>query len=174
MSKAPDQQMRAKLVEEAFDLYHVHLCKYAYQLTRHHQDAENLVQDLWRHVLLKFPEGHITRIGLLRRKLYQIFVDAHRKVAKRITVPLDLVPEKGTCGAHEPLTEAEEDAFKKRFWESFPGIALSNLQKDCLWRKARHGNTYKELSQHFGVPISTIADHIKSARLKLRRCLDTV
>lgn len=155
-------------VTQAVDDYHSYLLSYVHGLTRQWQDAENILQDLWRNVLLHFEEDKISCLPLLRRKAYQLFVDHYRKQVRRGEVLSDElldVPVQATeFGAY---TDEDEAALKTRFWAEYPNIPLTEQQKDVLWLSARHGFTYKEIEKRLGVPASTVGDWIIAGRKAL-------
>lgn len=164
---------RLELVSEAVDLYHEYLQGYLYRLTSQWQDAENLLQDLWQHVLLHFPEGHIRQLGILRRKAWQIFVDFHRSRKRRGEVLAEEMPEPETSTvSQEAYTQAEEKALRSSFWNGFPGIDLTDQQKEAVWMHARYGFTYKEIEERLGVPSSTVCDWVALARERLAGSLN--
>lgn len=161
-------ERRLAAVTRAVDDYHGYLLDYLHQLTRQRQDAENLVQDLWRHVLLHFDEGKIGCLPLLRRKAYQLFIDHYRKLVRRGEVLTDKLPD---APVHHPdfngATEAEDAALRERFWSEYPGIDLTEDQKAALWLHARYGFTYKEIEDRAGFPASTVGDWIALGRQRL-------
>jgi|GEM_PF-1016922 len=165
---------RLDLVTEAIDLHHTYLQGYLYRLTSQWQDAENLMQDLWQHVLLHFDEDKIRMLPLLRRKAWQIFVDFHRARQRRGEVVTDAVPEQAiTHVSREAYTQREEQSLKDVFWSGFPGIDLDDEQKEVVWMHARYGFTFKEIEEKLGVPSSTACDWIALARERLAEFLNT-
>jgi DNA-directed RNA polymerase specialized sigma24 family protein len=92
-------ERRVAAVTQAVDDYQRYLLDYLYRLTRQWQDAENLLQDLWRHVLLNFDEDKIRALPLLRRKAYQLFIDHYRRQVRRGEILSDELPEIPSDGA---------------------------------------------------------------------------
>jgi len=163
---------RVEKVMASVDLHHCHLQDYLYRLTRHWQDAEDLLQELWRYVLLHFPEDKIESLMLLRRKAYQLFVDHYRAAKRRPEVFTDDLPEAPASQAREQsFSEAEEARLKTCFWQEFHDIDLSDTQKDALWLHARYGHTYQEIEERLGVPASTVGDWIALGRKQLAEYL---
>jgi DNA-directed RNA polymerase specialized sigma24 family protein len=165
---------RLELVDEAIDLYHTYLQSYLYGLTAQWQDAENLMQDLWQHVLLHFDENKIKVLPILRRKAWQIFVDFYRARQRRGETLTDELPDMPISYQNqEAFTDAEEKALQSSFWERFPGVEISEEQKEILWLNGRYGFTYAEIEAKIGVPSSTICDWIATARKTLTNYLNT-
>lgn len=165
---------RLALVEQAIDLHHSHLTDYLHSLTRNWHDAQDIAQELWKHILLHFPEEKISQLGILRRKAYQLFVDHYRRRGRRLETPMDLLPEIPVpARSREAATAQEEQALFVRFWSEFPGVDLSDRQKECLWRYARYGYTIHEIAADLSIPKSTVADWIALARRKIAAQLET-
>lgn len=167
-------ERRLAAVTASVDDFHTYLVEYVHGMTRQHQDAENIVQDLWRHVLLHFDEAHLHCLPLLRRKAYQLFVDHYRKQKRRGEVILDEAPElPARTVDFAAATAEEEQALKTRFWREYPTVDLTDQQKDVLWMSARYGFTYKEIEERVGVPASTVGDWIALGRKKLAEIINT-
>lgn len=158
---------------EAVDLYHCSLQDYLYRLTRQWQDAEDILQELWKYVVVHFPEDKITSLSLLRRKAYQLFVDRYRAAKRRPELLTDNVPETLHAEGETCFTEATEQGMKEKFWQEFPGIDLSDAQKDVLWLHARYGYTYQEIQDRCGLASSTVGDWIAQGRRRLADYLNT-
>ena len=157
-------ERRAERVMQSVDDYHDYLLSYVFSLTNHWQDAENIVQDLWQHVVLHFKEDDIRKIGFLRRKAFQIFVDHFRYQKRRAAdkmVPESTLMRLSAPPVVERFSDAEEKELQENFWKQFPNINLSDLQKRCVWEHSRHGKTYEELSQEHDIPKSTISMRIR-------------
>lgn len=166
-------ERRAVALTQAVDDYHTYLLEYLHGLTRQRQDAENLLQDLWRHVLLNFDEAHITSLPLLRRKAYQLFVDHYRRNVRRGEILSDDMPEVSVQpDSFTAFTEDEEAILRIRFWSEYPNIELTEQQKDVLWMSARYGFTYKEIEAKTGIASSTVGDWIAIARTKLTEAMN--
>lgn len=158
---------------KSVDLHHTLLLGYLGHLTRHRQDAEDLAQDLWRYVLKHFPEEKIGCLPLLRRKAYQLFVDLYRaKQRKRENLTGEMPDLASTVVRENQFSAAEEAALKERFWREYPGLDLTEPQKEVLWLHARYGFTYKEIETRIGIAASTVGDWIALGRERLGAVLD--
>lgn len=161
-------ERRLAAVSEAVDDHHTYLLDYLYRMTHQWQDAENLLQDLWKHVLLNFEEDKINCMPLLRRKAYQLFVDHYRRQVRRGEILSDNLPDVPVQPAsYADATDAGEALLKARFWSEYPTLDLTEHQKDVLWLNARYGYTYKEIEEKTGIAASTVGDWIALARKKL-------
>lgn len=97
---APTQQIpkasfeeRVELVTESVDLYHRHLLRYVYSMTNQWQDAENIVQELWKFVMVYFKDEHIKHLPRLRLKAKHLFIDHYREKQRKPAIPTDQLPE---------------------------------------------------------------------------------
>jgi DNA-directed RNA polymerase specialized sigma24 family protein len=133
-------ERRVAAVSHSVDDFLTYLLKYLFSLTRQWQDAENLLQDLWRYVLLNFDEDKIHALPLLRRKAYHLFLDHYRRQVRRGEVLAEEVPDvPAQQPDFAPFTEDGEAALRERFWSEYPGITLTEKQKEVLWLHARYG-----------------------------------
>ena len=166
-------ERRLAAVTQAVGDYHAYLVDYLYRMTRQRQDAENLAQDLWRHVLLHFDEDKIGALPLLRRKAYQLFIDHYRRQVRRGEILSDETPEIAVPPTRfVAFTDKEETTLKKRFWAEYPGIDLTETQKEALWLHARYGFTCKEIGERLSAPASTVGDWIALGRKKLTEIIN--
>lgn len=166
-------QQRLEKVMASVDLYHTHLQDYLCRLTRQWQDAEDILQELWRYVLLYFPDEKIESLSLLRRKAYQLFVDHYRASKRRPEVLTDELPEVPVSATIQTsFSEKGEAEMKERFWREFHGVDLSDAQKEVLWQHARYGRTYQEIEKELGVPASTVGDWVALGRERLAEYLN--
>lgn len=166
-------QRRLAAVTRSFEDYHAYLLAYLHGLTRQYQDAENLVQDLWKHVLLNFEEDQIHSLPLLRRKGYQLFIDHYRRQKRRGEIVTDEIPE--VLMPSRPFVDQSEEGeatLRARFWSEYPGIDLTEPQKEAIWLHARYGYSFKEVSERLKAPASTIGDWITLARKKLAAAIN--
>ncbi len=164
---------RMEAVLRSVDLYHTHLQDYLYRLTHQWQDAEDILQELWRYVLLQFPEDRIESLSLLRRKAYQLFIDRYRAARRRPEILTSELPELPVEGsAQVRFSDAGEAEMKACFWREFHGVELSDPQKDVLWLHARYGHTYQEIEKITGVPASTVGDWVALGRERLAEYLN--
>lgn len=166
MSKNDEFDRRLKLVEQSVERYGKYLTNYLYGLTKQWHDAESLCNDLFICALHKFPEDKILNIGLLRFRARQLFYDYWRKRRRmnQSVISVEEPPEMEYLNPPEEELNPEQDSkFKERFFSEYP-VEIPTLHKDALWLHARHGYTYKEISEILGQPASTIGDWITRSR----------
>ena len=156
---------RLELVEQAINSHGAYLRAFLIGLTRNHHDGEELFDDLWIHVLNRFREEDINKLGLLRFKARQLFIDWWRKQQRNPVTAVEHVPEiAAKAVARDPFTEEEEDEFMERFFSEYP-VDLSEGQKIALWAHAHHGLTFLEIGEFLNKPSSTVGDWVKQARI---------
>ena len=155
-------------MNEAAAENHVNLLHYVYGMTKQWQDAENIVQELWKYVFVYFPEHNIKRRGVLFDKARKLVYDQHKKKQRRPDMnPVEL--DEGLMGKQslEAYTPEEEQHLMERFFAEYPNLDLTAAQKHVLWLHARYGFTYSEVSQRTGVSVSTIGGWIILGRKRL-------
>lgn len=156
---------RVELTMGSVDLHHTYLLGYLRSLAGHH-DAEDILQELWKFVVVHFPEDKIQSLSLLRRKAYQLFVDHYRRNKAR-GVLMERVEHEPLPERHEHVSDdAEEARLQARFWQEFP-VNLSEQQKTVLWYYGRYGLTFQEIEDKLGVKASTACDWVKLGREQL-------
>jgi RNA polymerase sigma factor (sigma-70 family) len=160
---------RVELVMGSVDLYHTHLLNYLRSLTDHHT-AEDVLQELWKFVLVHFADDKIGCLPLLRRKAYQLFVDEYRRNVARSKTLEKAKVEIGGDEAKYVYDESDEDRLYARFWQEFP-VELSDQQKKVLWHHARYGMTFQEIETKLGIKASTACDWVKLGREQLEKHL---
>ncbi|MEM1223240.1 MAG: sigma factor-like helix-turn-helix DNA-binding protein [Verrucomicrobiota bacterium] len=171
-TKRASFEERVELVTESVDLYQKHLLHYVYKMTNQWQDAENIVQELWKFVMVYFKDDQIKHLPLLRRKAYQLFIDHYREKQRKPAIPTDQLPEHRSAKTEpEAYTDAEEQRLKAVFFEQYPGIELSDAQKEALWLHGRYGFTHMEIAEKTGTAASTIGDWIKLGRKRIAEYL---
>lgn len=161
---------RMELTMASVDLYHTSLLGYLRSLAGHH-DAEDILQDLWKFVVVHFPEDKIQSLSLLRRKAYQLFVDYYRRKKSQGAL-MEKIGHEPPTEKHEYVFGDEEEArLQKKFWQEFP-VELTDAQKSVLWHYGRYGMTFAEIEAALGVKASTACDWVKLGREKLQNYLD--
>ena len=152
------------------DLYHTGLLSYLRSLAGHH-DAEDILQELWKFVVVHFPEDRIQSLSLLRRKAYQLFVDHYRRKKSQGAL-MEKIEHEPPTEKHEYVFGDEEEArLQKKFWQEFP-VDLTDSQKSVLWHYGRYGMTYAEIEAALGIKASTACDWVKLGRERLQSHLD--
>jgi len=166
-------ERRAQLVSEAAEEHHVSLLHYVHGMTRQWQDAENIVQELWRYVLVYFPEHNIKRRGTLFDKARKLVIDHYRASQRKPAMGADELDEHHMDKQSRDVTgEAEEMRLKENFFAEYPNLELSDDQKHVLWLHARYGYTYREIHSMTGQSVSTVGDWIALGRKRLAAAIN--
>jgi RNA polymerase sigma-70 factor (ECF subfamily) len=157
-----------------------HLYRTAFRFTGSREEAEDLVQDLL--VKLMPRVGELAAVEQLRpwltRVLYRMFVDRHRKQARR---RLKVLPDPGTDEGGDPLDELPGDApdpeteAGARLDQVRLQHALARLSDDhraVLVLHDMEGYTLPELETLLEVPTGTLKSRLHRARARLRELLN--
>ena len=161
---------RVELVMASVDLHHTCLLNYLRSLAGHH-DAEDILQELWKFVVVHFAEDKIDCLPLLRRKAYQLFVDHYRRSVARgnlLEQASQVPPPEMQDFVYD---EADEPRLQAKFWQEFP-VDLTDEQKNVLWHYGRYGMTFQEIENKLGVKASTACDWVKLGHEKLEPFLN--
>ena len=159
---------RAQLLTESAREHHVSILHYVHGMTKQWQDAENIVQELWRYVLIYFPEHNIKRRGVLFDKARKLVIDHYRTTERKPAMgAAELEDHHMAKQSREAHSTAEEARLKNSFFAEYPDLPLTDSQKNVLWLHARYGFTYHEINSMTGHSVSTIGDWIVLGRKRM-------
>jgi RNA polymerase sigma factor (sigma-70 family) len=161
---------RQALVIESAGLYHTYLVNYVRGFAPE-EYAKDVVQELWKYVILSFPEDKIQNVGLLRKKAYQLFIDNYRKAKALSQAKEKLMLEPEREHGEAAFSAKSEDELKERFWLEYD-VGLTPEQKEVVWHHARYGMTFEEIETALGIKASTACDWMKTARTKISQKLN--
>ena len=132
--------------------------RYALSIARHHQDAEDLVQQAW--LKLQRAYGRVEGTPVLFRAIRNLFYDQKRRTKIVQFEPLDSTPEPGKRESSGVSHDLE--------------LLLGRLrpeEREALYLNVVEGFTATEISEQTGSPRGTILSHIHRARQKLAKAL---
>ena len=132
--------------------------RYALSIARHHQDAEDLVQQAWMKLARAY--GKVEGTPVLFRAIRNLFYDQRRRSKIVQFEPLDSHPENGKTEPKGVSLDMELLMSKLRPEES-----------EALFLSVVEGYTASEISSRTGSPRGTILSHIHRARQKLAKAL---
>ncbi len=132
--------------------------RYALSIARHHQDAEDLVQQAW--LKLQRAYGRVEGTPVLFRAIRNLFYDQKRRSKIVQFEPLDSTPEPGKSEANGVSMDMELLMGK-----------LRPEEREALFLNVVEGFTATEISAQTGAPRGTILSHIHRARQKLAKAL---
>lgn len=138
--------------------------------------AQDLAQELWADVWQAFPTDKMQSLRLLCRRANQLCVDKRRADTTRSFVEFTRDPPDPRDDSEQPAypmprSDEEIKAFKAHFWERFPGIRVSEEQKDVFMRKEFSGYRLQEIAAQYGKPLSTIHDWVETVKEECRRVM---
>ena len=132
--------------------------RYALSIARHHQDAEDLVQQAW--LKLQRAYGKVEGTPVLFRTIRNLFYDQKRRSKIVQFEPLEKSPEPGRSEVLGVSLDME--------------LLMSRLrpeEREALFLNVVEGYTATEISNQTGSPRGTILSHIHRARQKLAKAL---
>jgi len=172
MDDLGSNQVFERVVRPHFD----RLYRLAWRLTGSKAEAEDLFQELLIKAYGKLDElVHIEQPGAwLSRVMYNLFVDQHRRFARRRLhiVEEGQLPGAGVAdlpGGNNPVAESER---AERFLRL--DAALNQLSEEHRVTVLLHdteGYKLTEIQELMGVPVGTIKSRLHRARAKLREIL---
>jgi len=163
---------RNSILTSTVQKHHRYLLRFAYGYTRQWQDAENVMQELWRYAMLYLPAEKLDDLGLLRMKVHQLTIDLHRAQARRPQPSVEELPEmEDTKDMVRPSKDDDEADLRNEFFAQFPDLAANEDQKQAFWLSARYDFTYAEIAEKLGKSTSTIGDWVPRVRTLLAQAL---
>lgn len=132
--------------------------RYALSIARHHEDAQDLVQQAW--LKLQRAYGKVEGTPVLFRTVRNLFYDMKRRNKIVQFEPLEKSPEPGRSEATGVSMDME--LVMKR---------LRPEEREALYLNVVEGWTASEISSQTGTPRGTILSHIHRARQKLAKAL---
>ncbi len=132
--------------------------RYALSIARHHQDAEDLVQQAW--LKLQRAYGRVEGTPVLFRAIRNLFYDQKRRNKIVQFEPLESSPEPGRLESKGVSMDMELLMGK-----------LRPEEREALYLNVVEGFTATEISAQTGSPRGTILSHIHRARQKLAKAL---
>lgn len=132
--------------------------RYGLSIARHHQDAEDLVQQAWMKLTRAY--GKVEGTPVLFRAIRNLFYDQKRRSKIVQFEPLESHAERGRLESKGVSLDME--------------LLLSKLrpeESEALFLNVVEGYTASEISERTGSPRGTILSHIHRSRQKLAKAL---
>ena len=169
-------ERRKSAVLDAYDRHDPIIRAYVRSKITHHADAQDVVQEFWKRVLMDAPSGKIEHLPWLMRKARYTVGDHFRKrkqlKREEPTGEIDSTIQDPAIGELDASPEADAE-IRRQFFENFPDIDLNDRQREVLWLHGRHGLTLEEISERTGVAPSTIHDWIIKGRNEISKSLES-
>lgn len=153
------------------------LLKYATSLTRHRQDAEDIVQDAFLGAWSLAEKNMLEISGMNRvcaylkkvcRNLYADYKYQKKRQGKKIVIDdPELLPLENGLAANGliALPEQECAVFAKELAKMIPSsVPLVYYETFLL---SREGSTYKDIMEKFKIPLGTVQSRLSRARSKI-------
>lgn len=164
---------RLEELANAVRRYHQYLVCFANSLLNNWADAECVVSNLYTYVLLHLERKDITCLPVLRRKVYFLCIDFIRSQANK-AIPTDEIESfELIADVEQPLTEAEEAAYERKFWDDLGITTLTDIEKRATWLSLRFEYTYEEIATMLpnGVKKSMIGNYVNRGTAAIRKAM---
>ena len=139
--------------------------RYAYALTHHREEAEDLVQETWLNLCRRY--GRVENQALLFTSVRNLFIDQCRR--KKI-VQFDSLD--GPDGVEIPEVHVEEEPCLKGELSKLLGH-LKPGERELIFLHYYQGHTADEISQINGQSRGTILSNLHRSIAKLRKLCET-
>ena len=128
--------------------------RYAYSFTNNSYDAEDLAQQAWLKLKIKYSD--VISQPLLFRAIKNLFLDGVRRNKIVRFESIDNAYNVGTSNSFGSKSDLDEIL-----------ATLSDAERKSLSLNLLDGYTAKEISEKTGMPRGTILSHIHRGRIKL-------
>ena len=157
---------RREAFQKAYIKHYKGLVAVIHGMTGDWEQSQDIAQDTWTHAYKNFKTEQFDHMGLLVSKARQILVDKHRYNKTRSFLGFTDNVEKYPIvyRSRDFIGTADEETRKSRMLEEFQQAFLDDTDKELFWLRFQYGYTIKELSQQFGIPISTLHDRLDRIR----------
>lgn len=174
MEEARQERLKAEALTYLDPLYRT-----ALRLSRHPQDAEDLVQETYLNAfraLDRFEEGTNLRAWLFRI-LNNAFISQYRRRKRRPSSSLDDVSDfylydhlaSGTATRENPEEEALNRIGDEAVLRALEALPVEFRQVELL--ADVEGFSYREIADILGIPIGTVMSRLYRARRRLQKSL---
>lgn len=128
---------------------------YAYSFTRNVHDAEDLVQQAWMKLKIKYQQ--VRDRGLLFRAIRNLFIDGNRR---------SKIVRFEALESHDYSIGTDNNYGTAHDLDSVLSI-LSPVERECVYLNFIQGYTALEISEMTGMPRGTVLSHTHRAKKKL-------
>ncbi|MFT5633111.1 MAG: RNA polymerase sigma factor (sigma-70 family) [Rubritalea sp.] len=166
----PDDEREQALVK-GIEKYGKFIFWYLNQKSQDHAFVDDVAQIFWKHVFEKFPLQDFDKIGYLKNKAHQIFIDEvrKRKVRDFVSYAEDPYESAHPDDLKKQRDEPEEPQLYEQFWGRFHALNIPETHKQIFWYHHRYGYTMKEIAQMLQIAPSTAHDWLKLVK---SQCVD--
>jgi len=138
--------------------------RYALSLTRHREDAEDLVQQAWLNLTKRYKK--VENVSILRTAVRNKFYDHCRRAKVVRFEALDDAP--GALGKHAVIVDFGT-AHDMHFFLS----QLSADSREALYLNVVEGYSAREIGERVGKPRNTVLSMIRRAKHKLKNIVES-
>ena len=149
--------MQEPIQPRAEDLLQVGF-RYAYSLTHHYQDAEDLVQTAWLKLHQQY--GHIASKSILFTTIRRLFIDQYRRRKIMKFEPFSSGLEQSLAVDDGDDGDLSTDLHRILF-------RLRDIEREALFLNVVEGHSASEIARMTGKPRGTVLSLIQRARQKL-------
>lgn len=145
------------------------LRRFAYALTRHAEDADDLVQATMERVLMRPMPDDVELVKWMFRVSRNIWIDdlRQRKVRREVAPEI-------AAGTGFDVSEEERAAARTALRKTQEGIdRLPDEQREVLAMVAIAGMAYREAAEALAIPIGTVMSRLARARAALAAHLES-
>ena len=156
---------------EIYRLYFQRLCQYGLIFCVDHTRVENIVQDLFLHLLTHGKKmRHVINLeGYLYKSVKQNILTSNQLHHRRAVIRNLLVDSNGSASSPEEILMQQESRSHLIFWLKGQIEALPTKQKEIIYLKFYEGFSYTKIAQITGLSNQVIRNYVSRAMHKIRQ-----
>lgn len=172
------QAGQTDLFEALFERYKDYVYRVAFSLTRHVEEAEEVVQETFLDVLKALPRYDTAGRARFETWLYRVTTNRCKMRWRRKQLPSADWDEVGeqiaelpdTRSDHNPEDAAQQNETRRRVWQAVG--QLNEIYREAIVLRYGHGLSYNEVAERLEISIGTVKSRLNAAHRKLQQIID--
>jgi RNA polymerase sigma-70 factor (ECF subfamily) len=171
------QAGQTNLFEVLYDRHKEYVYRVAYSLTRHAEEAEEVVQETFLDVLKALPRYRVEGPARFETWLYRVTANRAKMRLRRKQLPtldweevgerLAVTPDAETD--HDPEQAVQHGETRRRIWRAVG--RLGELSREVILLRYGQGYAYGEIAEALDLSLGTVKSRLSAAHRQLRALL---
>jgi len=172
------QAGQTDLFDVLYDRYKDYVYRVAYSMTRHVQEAEEVVQETFLDLLKALPRYQVDGSARFETWLYRVTANRCKMRWRRkrlptvergdwadeMADPLELVPDERD--EHDPVEATEQAETRRRIWRAVG--RLSDAAREVVLLRYGQGFSYLEIADALELNLGTVKSRLNAAHRQLQ------
>ena len=173
------QAGQTDLFDVLFDRYKDYVYRVAYSMTRHAEEAEEVVQEAFLDVLKALPRYNVDGAARFETWLYRVTANRCKMRWRRKRLPTIEAAERAgdemtelwerrpdETAEHNPEEATQQAETRRRIWRAVG--RLSDAAREVVLLRYGQGFSYQEIADALGLNLGTVKSRLNSAHRQLQ------